>query len=294
MTQILSGRSVALRCLGNVEGPGLLDPAVAQPGTDYLRSPSAPAVVGPAADPAVRRLVAAHPALRKLPEAERAALLRWSRIRAPRRQEVICQRGDPVTSVILVLDGYMKLSTTLAAGDEVLLDIIGPGDCVGEMSALLRRSQPEDLVALTPCRLLMIDARHFLFAFERQPEGLMAILKSTTERLCSVTEQAVDYRALNAPGRLAKALLRLARLPPCGSGSTTCLPLRFSQGELGAMIGMSRESVNKHLGAWRDAGWVRMSGGSVLSIDVAALSKLARDEGEDEGDGEVQVRRRVA
>lgn len=269
---------------------GQIDPAVVQPVADYLRSPSASAVTGPAADPGVRRLVAAHPALRMLPEAERTAMLRWSRIRVLRRQEVICQHGDPVTSVILILEGYVKLSTTLAAGDEVMLDIIGPGSCVSEMPALLRLSQAGDLVALTPCRLLMIDARHFRLAFERQPDGLMAILQSATERLLSVTEQAVDHRALNGQGRLAKALLRLARLAPRGSSGMACLPLRFSQGELGAMTGMSREFVNKHLGVWRDAGWVRMSGGRVLSVDVAALAKLAGDSGE----AEVESRRNVA
>ncbi len=44
------------------------------------------------------------------------------------------------------------------------------------------------------------------------------------------------------------------------------------------MTGMTRESVNKHLGIWRDAGWILFSGGSVTLINAGALADLLRDD----------------
>jgi hypothetical protein len=38
---------------------------------------------------------------------------------------------------------------------------------------------------------------------------------------------------------------------------------------------MSREMVNKHLALWRDAGWIRMSGGTVASVDADALLAMS-------------------
>jgi CRP-like cAMP-binding protein len=236
------------------------------------------AAAGPGVDPAVLALMKAHPALGTLSDQDRRALAQSSKFRFQKRQDVICRQGEPASSVVLVLDGYVKLSVSLADGGEVFIDIARPGDCLNEMLALRVRTHDASVTALSPCRLLLIEAQRFRQAFHQNTEGLLAILRLTDDRLQRLTEQLVDSRARTAPARLAKALLRLTRLPSIGTAGGTCLPLRISQGELSIMAGMSREIVNKHLGAWRDAGWIEMSGGTVASVDVMALSGVSGDD----------------
>ena len=55
--------------------------------------------------------------------------------------------------------------------------------------------------------------------------------------------------------------------------------LALSQRELGGMTGLIRESINKHLGTWRDAGWLSLSGRTITLHDVGALRALVRDAG---------------
>lgn len=263
---------------------GSIDPAVIYTAAAYGRPDPTGAEAGPAADPAVRRLIAAHPALGALPEHEHRTLLQWSRIRPLKRQEVIFRQGDPASSVALVLDGLVKQSVPLADGGELFLDIAGPGSCIGDMLALHGRTHNADVIALGPGRLLMIDARQFRRMFDRLPEGLLALLRVANQRLQRMTEQLIDNRARTAPARLAKTVLQLARLASSNSYGPTGLALRLSQGELGTMAGMSRELVNKHLGAWRDAGWIRMSGGTVASVDTAALALMLGDEQDRDAD----------
>jgi hypothetical protein len=43
------------------------------------------------------------------------------------------------------------------------------------------------------------------------------------------------------------------------------------------MTGLIRESINKHLGAWRAAGWIELTGSSVTLRDVAALRNFVRN-----------------
>jgi CRP-like cAMP-binding protein len=249
--------------------------AAAQHTTPYLRP--VPADPAPGNDPAVRQHLAAHPALGTLPEQDRHSLLRWSRIRTLKRREVICRQGDPAASVILVLDGYLKQSVALADGGEVFLDIAGPGECTGEFVALDRSAHDADITALSPCRLLMIDAGQFWQAFEHRPEALLAILRLGREQQQRITAQLVGLGGLAAPARLANALLRLAQLPPACADAAE-IPLRLSQAELAVMTGATREMVNKQLGEWRAAGWVRMCGGTVISIDAAALAEVAGED----------------
>jgi CRP/FNR family transcriptional regulator, cyclic AMP receptor protein len=228
---------------------------------------------GPATDPVVRNALAVHPALGTLSEQGRRTLLRWSRIRTLKRREVICRQGDPATTVILVLEGYLKLSVSLPDGAEVFLDIAAPGECAGEMAALDRLTHDADFTALSPCRLLIIDGRQFWRAFEGRPEASMAIVRLAADRLRRTTAQVVGLGGQTAAARLAKVLLRLASL-------ASPVPLQLSQGELGVMIGASREVVNKQLRDWRDAGWIQMTGGIVTSIEPTALALIAGDDAE--------------
>jgi CRP/FNR family transcriptional regulator, cyclic AMP receptor protein len=222
--------------------------------------------------------VAGHSAFRFLPERDICALMQWTTLRTFHPQETIFRHGEPGRTVILVLQGYVKLSTTLANGREVVLEILGPGGCVGEVTVLNNGPREADATALSRCRLLSIDGRQFKQAFDRRPEALLAIMQLVSERLQRARDQVVDALALSAPARLAKAILQLSRLgaPDLHHGRTS--RLRLSQSELGSMTGMTRESVNRYLGVWRDAGWILLLRGSVTLVNEGALASLLREE----------------
>ena len=253
-------------------------PMTIRPPADYLRSVPAIDETGLHADPTVRQLVAAHSAFGTLPEQDRHTLLRFSRIRTLKRLEAICQPGDPATSVLLVLEGFMKVSRPLSDDGEIILELLGAGRSAGELPALQRKAHDTAIVALSPCRLLQIDARQFRQVFERRPDELLAILRLVEERFQIVTDQLADSRDQPAAARLAKALLRLARSPIAGSNSEAGLPMRLSQAELGSMSSLCREFVCRYLGAWRDAGWVKMHGGTVSSIQIVPLTRVSEAE----------------
>jgi CRP/FNR family transcriptional regulator, cyclic AMP receptor protein len=245
----------------------------------FAWQPARPAVPpGTGADATAHALSAAHPILGRLTEQSRRALLRWSRFRAVKRRETISRQGDPAGAVLLVVNGYLKRSTPLADGNEVLLGLIGPGDCAGEATVLLEQPHDANLTALSECLLLMIDARQFRHAFGHEPEALLAVMRSTTEELQRTTQQLLDGRVQTTPGRLAKVLLCLPRAPSSGLNGATRLGLRLSQSELGAMAGICREVVNRYLGIWRDAGWIELSDGRVTAFDLTAIFDLSRDE----------------
>jgi CRP-like cAMP-binding protein len=223
-------------------------------------------------------LSAAHPTLGRLTEQSRRALLRWSRFRTVKRRETVWHQGDLAGTVILVVHGYLKRSTPLADGNDVLLGLVGPGACAGETTVLLEQPYDANLTALSECLLLMIDARQFRHAFGNEPEALVAIMRSTTEALQRTTQQLLDSRAGTTSARLAKVLLCLPNAPSPTSDRTTRLSLRLSQSELGAMAGICREVVNRYLRSWRDAGWIELSDGRVASFSRAAVFDLSQDE----------------
>ena len=117
----------------------------------------------------------------------------------------------------------------------------------------------------------------FRRALAATPEAMFAAIRSLTERLSATTAREMDTVSLPASVRLAKALLHLASLQSERVEDGVLIGFRLSQRELGAMTGLIRESINKHLKAWRAAGWVELSGGNVILRDVGALETFVRD-----------------
>ena len=221
-------------------------------------------------DPALR-IVRAQSVLGLLPEKEQLALVRQSRIRPFPKNRVLFRTGDDGRSVVLVLSGYVKLSVTAANGREAVIEIARPGTIFGELAVLNGTPRQADAVALTDCRVMAIDGGLFRRAIASTPEAMFATIRLLSERLSTATAMSMEIGSLPAPVRLAKALLHLAETPSVRSGDHVPIGVRLSQRELGAMTGMIRESVNKHLKAWSDAGWIEMVNGSVTLCDVRAL-----------------------
>ena len=218
-----------------------------------------------------------HPILDSLSDQALNALLTVSKIHNVKRRHPIWHQGDAAGAVILLLEGHAKLWTPLVDGNEALLEIVGPGESTGAISALQELPRDANLSALSPCCFMAIDARQFRQVVHDHPNALFAMLRANAERLRQAREQLADSRTLSARARLAKALLSLARLSSRDANGTVRLAMRLSQSELGSMAGLCREIVNKCLGAWRDAGWIQLSAGTVVSFDIDVISAIPRE-----------------
>ena len=95
------------------------------------------------------------------------------------------------------------------------------------------------------------------------------------DRLRRTNEQVEDLAFLHLESRMAKALLRL--IEESGVHRTVAGPasVKISQRALGERVGGSRESVNKHLNAWKELGIVAIEKGAIVIRDVAALAEYA-------------------
>jgi CRP/FNR family transcriptional regulator, cyclic AMP receptor protein len=215
--------------------------------------------------------------LGSLVERDLLGLLRQSHVRTLPKQRVLFRSGDPGRIVVLTLQGFVKLSGTAANDREVVLEIAGPGTIFGELAVLTDAIRRADATTLTACRVLAIDGGAFRHALARSPEAMFAAIRLVSDRLSAVTARGMDAVSLPAPVRLAKALLQLAHLGAEGVEGGLHIGFRLSQRELGAMTGLTRESINKHLRAWRAARWVEFPGCRVTLSDVVALRNYVQD-----------------
>ena len=191
-------------------------------------------------------------------------------------REELCHKGDPGSELYIVIDGRLKALTTSPEGDDVVFNVMGPGEVFGEMALLSERPRSATVRALERCELLVLDRRDFLAFLKRSPEIAVRMLTVLVERLARVSEFVEDVQFLKLPVRLAKKLVLFAdRYGREGEGGVLTIDLKLSQEEWGDLVGTTRESVNKQMRAWIDEGLIRIDAGYVTLLRPEAIERLA-------------------
>lgn len=197
-----------------------------------------------------------------------------------RSGERIFSRGDESHGLLAVVSGYVRISTAGPEGrSELVMNLIGPNEVVGEIALLDDGPRTADAIAATRCCLMLLERRDLLPLLGDFPILAVRLLEILSRRLRRTSQQLSDYAFAGAEQRLAKALLTLA-----GDAGRNGVRVLTTQRELGHMIGLSREGVNRHLSVWQRKGWIALAPGACRICDCDALRTIALGgEGTDAG-----------
>lgn len=220
-----------------------------------------------------RSLLAGAPLFADLPEDEQARLAALLRRRPYARGATIFLRGDPGASLFLIESGRVKITLTSDEGKEVVLALLGPGDVFGELSLLDGEPRSADAVALEPCQLLLLAREDVLRVLESRPRVALNLLAVLARRLRRDNQLVQDVTSLDVPARLARALLTLAEGQGRPGQGGVAIEARLTQSELAAMVGATRESVNKWLGFYARQGLIRRERGRLVVLKPEALRR---------------------
>jgi CRP/FNR family transcriptional regulator, cyclic AMP receptor protein len=228
------------------------------------------------ADSHKEAVLASHPLLRHLkPEDLRRLAVAAQIVRHP-RNATLFQKGDPGNSMMAVVTGRVKICTYSADGKELVLNIIDRGGLFGEIAVLDGQPRSGDAVAIEDTELLVLERARlmpFLTANPEIPTRLIAVL---CQRLRQTSEALEDALLRDAPSRVARGLLRLAGTFGKQEAAGLRLDIKLSQQQIGNLIGISRESINKHIVDWTRARYLEVNNGFITIRDKAALESLSQ------------------
>jgi CRP/FNR family transcriptional regulator, cyclic AMP receptor protein len=205
------------------------------------------------------------------------AITRTMRSRRFRRGEVLFHEDDPGDALFVVASGRVKVVVPSEDGDEAILATLRRGDFLGELALLDGAPRSASAIALESTEVLALPRDQFRLLVADQPAIRDALLASLAGELRRLTTHVAELHFLDLTGRLAAGLARLAqdhgeRLP----NGAIKLDGPLTQGEMAAMIGATRQSVNKLLGEFEADGLLRVDGNSIVVPDLDRLSRTAR------------------
>lgn len=204
-------------------------------------------------------------------------LIRGMRVRKFRRGETVFHVGDPGDALFIVMSGSIKITLPADTGDEAILATLRPGDFFGELALLDGAPRSATAIAIEPTETYILPRERFRDLIATEPvmrEALLATLAAEVRRL---THHVEELHFLDITGRLASRLSRLAN----ESGATTLpdgsirLAGPLTQGDLAAMIGCTRQSVNKLLGMFTDDGLIRLERDRIVVLNLDGLLHAA-------------------
>ena len=211
------------------------------------------------------------PLLARLPEADLRALAQRGRVRSYASNALIFREGDPGDSLHIVVDGAVRIAVLSPEGEEATVAVLGPGEFVGHLALIDGRPRSASAIASGATKTLIVTRDDFLRWLSERPPAALALLETMSLLLRRTDEVLSDLTFLDLQQRLAKRLLDLASSQPDDAKRRGPPKLRITQSELGSMLGVSRESVNKQLNQFAREGWIKLGRGSVTLLDAAAL-----------------------
>lgn len=180
---------------------------------------------------------------------------------------VIFRQGDPVSAVIVILHGFVKILRIASCGDETLVGISSDGETVGEPPASANETCRVSAEAIGPTSVLKIPAPRFARLMKESPSLCMAVMQDGKDKVAALITEIESLKAQNADQRLANFILSL-----CPPGEEQCrFRLPYDKRLIAARLGVKQETLSRAFAKLREHG-VRTETRDVL---VESVSRLA-------------------
>jgi len=209
------------------------------------------------------------------PDARRADLMKSARLERYSRRTQVLAHDRHRRELLVVVSGCLEISSMSTHGRKYVNALLGPGQ-VAPLVRLLDdvplaydyHAHEDSVIVHLPCDavIAVLDAEPILWRD-------VAKLGLQRQRLSIVLLQNQMLNSIR--GRVAATLMSLIHFYS-GQGDGDAAPLvRLSQNDLAAMLGLSRQTINKELGRLVEEGAIDMSYKRIRIVDAERLARIA-------------------
>src|SRR3989304_6063376 len=156
----------------------------------------------------VRTFLANVPLFRELAAAEIDRIAEQTKSLHVERGTVLFQRGESSEGFYIVIFGQVKLSFISRAGDEKVVDLLGPGQSFGEAVMFMERPHVVTAQSLADSMLLHVSKPAVFEELEHDPRFARRMIAGLSQRLHYLLEDLEGYSMRSGVQRVIGFLLR--------------------------------------------------------------------------------------
>lgn len=194
-----------------------------------------------------------------------------SRRRSFAANATLFYQGDPGSHLYVVIRGCVRIQRVTPSGEVIHVAMRGPGEPFGEMSLIDGKPRMADAVTAAASDLLILEREDFVRCLHESPQVALGVMTCLADRLREAAER-LDRSRGDVLGRVASTLLELAAAhgveEPSGGQR---INLDFSQQDLAAQVGTTRESASRALSSLRRVHAIARKGRHWVVLDPRKL-----------------------
>jgi len=189
---------------------------------------------------------------------------------------VLFQEQQPPTRIIVLLEGFAKISVNSGDGKRMILWVARPGELLGISSVLSGCAHKATAETLQPCRIASVPRQEFLDLLTRHPDIYQSLARELSLEMNRACEQ---MRIVGLSQSVAVRVARLLLDWSAGGQMTDCgtrVGVSLTHEEMGECIGAARETVSRAIAELRRRRLIEVHRSSVFVTNRFALEAYAR------------------
>jgi CRP/FNR family transcriptional regulator, cyclic AMP receptor protein len=188
-----------------------------------------------------------------------------------RKGEKIFSQGEAADSIYFIQSGRIKITVVSSAGKEAVLAMSGPHEFFGEGALVMQSLRISTAETLEPSTVFRIEKGAMIRSLHEQPELSEKFMASLLIRNINLEEDLCDQLFNHSEKRLARVLLKLARLREHDLVLDASVPV-LSHETLAEMVGTTRSRITHFMNKFRTMGLIDYNG--ELTIRTELLTDL--------------------
>lgn len=215
---------------------------------------------------ATSRFLAATAMFRSLRAGEIEEVLSTGWLHRSTKGQIIYCEGEALPHVYVIESGSVKLIRTSEHGKELIVDLAGPGDCIGnlaqaEPSSCFAQALENSVLFLVPRQILRRTA-------SSNPAFALDLLEMKEKQSAAAQAHAARLAFDTVSQRLARLVLTIS------DDRYGTLKYPVNQTDLANMIGSSRETVCSILSRLRRKGYLSIVKGRIRVLEREGLARV--------------------
>ena len=189
------------------------------------------------------------------------------------RSDMVFRMGDACNEFHVVVTGQVKLFVLSPAGQEKVVELIGPGQSFGEAIMFTNRPYILSAQSLADTLLLTVSKRAVLAEIERDHRFALRMLAGLARRLHGLVHDVEAYSLHSGLQRVIGFLLRDQALEDCEPGEVRTVSLPVSKATIASRLSLTPEYFSRVLHELEAHGLIEIDRRDIRILDARRLSE---------------------
>lgn len=188
------------------------------------------------------------------------------------RGDMVFRVGEPCEAFHVTVTGQVKLFVLSQAGQEKVIEIVGPGQSFAEALMFTGRPYIVNAQALADALVMTISKQAVLSEIALDSRFALRMLAGISRRLHGLVNDVQAYALHSGAQRIIGYLLRDVADEPAPPGNTFTVTLPASKATIASRLSLTPEYFSRVLHEFEAAGLVRIDKRDVHILDLKRLA----------------------